>query len=37
MPRRMNVNKSRSARAFNKKARRTAKANHMVARGGYRL
>jgi hypothetical protein len=35
--RRRNVNKKKSARAYNKSAKRTAKANHMVARGGYRL
>lgn len=34
---RHNVNKRKSARAFNKKAKRTARANIMVARGGYRL
>lgn len=34
---RHNVNKRRSARAYNKHARRTKKANLMAARGGYRL
>lgn len=35
--RRHNVHKGRSARHFNKGARKTARANVLVARGGYRL
>lgn len=34
---RRNVNKKHSAKSFNKHAKRTARANLMVARGGYRL
>lgn len=34
---RHNVNKKRSAKQFKEHAKRTAKANLMVARGGYRL
>lgn len=34
---RRNVNKKRSAHQFNNAARKTARANLMVARGGYRL
>lgn len=37
MARRHSVNKGRSAKQFNKHAKRTAKANLMVARGGFRL
>lgn len=35
--RRKNVNKRHSAKSFNHGARKTARANLMVARGGYRL
>lgn len=35
--RRHNVNKRRSAKHFNKHAKKTARANVLVARGGYRL
>lgn len=34
---RRNVNKRNSAKKFNKSAKRTARANIMIARGGYRL
>lgn len=34
---RHNVNKRNSAKKFNKGSRKTARANLMIARGGYRL
>lgn len=35
--RRQNVNKRRSANAFNRQAGKTARLNKTVARGGFRL